>query len=105
MATESCNTSIAVVAFRRMDIPLLLPRARSTAETIRQVNMLTTRFAHPVACRRLVSREAAAQLVEYGEILVSDARASLTIAQLVDDKVLAMLGSGANFRPVSVRRT
>ena len=63
--------------------------------------MLTTRLTHPVAPGQLVSREAAGQLVEHGEILVGDARVSLTIAQLVDEKVLAMLGSGASgFRPV-----
>ena len=63
--------------------------------------MLTTRSVHPFARRPLVSREAAGQLVEYGEILVGDARVSLTIAQLVDEKVLAILGSGASgFRPV-----
>jgi len=62
--------------------------------------MLTTRLVHPFARGQLVSREAARQLVEYGEILVGDSRLSLTIAQMVEDKVLAMLGSGARcFRP------
>src|SRR5256885_15928522 len=67
--------------------------------------MLPTRSAYFVARGQLVSTEAAGPLVEYGEILVGDARDSLTIAQMVDQKVLAMLGSHASgFRAVQKRR-
>jgi hypothetical protein len=54
--------------------------------------MLASRLTHPFARGQLVSREAAGLLVEYGEILVDDARVSLTAAQVVEQKLLAMMG-------------
>jgi hypothetical protein len=56
--------------------------------------VLTTTFAaHPFGRRQLLSGAAAASLVDREEVLVADPRGRLTPAQMVDQKLQALLES------------
>src|SRR5262249_27721911 len=60
----------------------------------RDTAMLVTNFSTPHFARgHVVSRETAANLEEPEEVLVADPRGSLTPAQMVDQKLLALVGS------------
>lgn len=64
--------------------------------------MPMTTFSGPQFVRELVSRALAASFLQPEEVLVADSRGSLTPAQMVDRKLLALLGSCArSLQPVN----
>ncbi len=54
--------------------------------------LMTTLFAHRDAPRKLVARSTATTQPDSDEVLVVDPRGRLTPAQMVDQKLLALLG-------------
>jgi hypothetical protein len=55
--------------------------------------LMTSPSAHPLAHRQFVATVAATCLVEPEEVLIADPRGSLTPSQMVDRKLLVLLGS------------
>jgi hypothetical protein len=55
--------------------------------------LMNSLSAHHLAHRQFVARETATSLVEPEEVLIADPRGSLTPSQMVDQKLLALLGS------------
>jgi hypothetical protein len=55
--------------------------------------LMNSLSAHHCAYRQSVANETATSLVEPEEVVIADPRSSLTPSQMVDRKLLALLGS------------